>query len=143
MIDVKKCFGCRRSQAMFILVGEKYCHFDILHSQEASGAFPCENSKEIEPFLNKERGFYFPNEELEAFFDDQLNWYSNIEELLDIIYEDNPEGLASFWNKGEKGSRTWNKENSEVEEYLLQIIKEKEIEINLDFYPFLLINKQK
>ena len=126
MIDVTKCFGCRKGIGLFIKEKKGFVHLDILATYEHGESIGCKNSDEIEKHLkkNKGKGTYLPDQELEAFYEKQADWWYDIEEMFPQIFDD-VDDLNAFFNQGEKGDKIWNKSNEVIGAELLKIAKDK------------------
>jgi hypothetical protein len=139
MIDVTKCFGCRKGIGCFTEKNGKYYHVDIFATSESSESYLCENSDVIGKFLykNGKNGFILPNDDLKVIFIDQEFWWTDILTLSHDIFGNN-EKVAEFFNTGEKGNMIWNLPNIDLENKLIEIAIEKGIDVIEDNYPDLL-----
>lgn len=138
-INVAKCIGCRKGISLFTEKDGEYIHVDFFATREAGASYKCENSETIGNFLmkNGDRGTLLPNEESKAFFTKQEMWW---EDIISLAYDTLKEQkmVSEFFNDGEKGSRTWNLTNVEIENKLLAIASENGTEVNEEAYPDLI-----
>lgn len=127
MIDVTKCFGCRKGVGLFTKEKKGFVHLDIFATYDHGESIGCQNSNEIEKHLKKNgnKGTYLPTGELNEFYIKQEEWWYDIEEMFPKIF-DGVESLNTFFNQGEKGDKMWNQSNEVIETELKKLLKEKE-----------------
>ena len=138
-IDVTKCLGCRKGISLFTEKDGEYAHVDLFATPEAGACYKCENSETIGKYLmkNGDRGTLLPNEIAKDFFTKQEMWW---EDIISLAYDNLKEQkmVSEFFNSGEKGNRTWNLANVDIENKLLAIASENGIDINEEAYPDLI-----
>ena len=120
MIDVTKCFGCRKGVLLFIKENDAYFHVDLFATPEAGEEYKCENSDTIGEFLIKRegKGTYVPNEELKDLFWNQSMWWEDIIDLAHDIFESDKK-VGEFFNEETDGILNWNLSNEDIENKLL------------------------
>jgi len=139
-LDVTQCIGCRKGIGLFIKEKDKtFTHLDLFATPEAGHSYKCTNQKIIEKHVkkNKGKGTYLADDELQAFYIDQEDWWYDFIDLASDTFTNNDE-LNEFFNRGEKGDKMWNKPNNVMEIELLTIARERGVEVIKDYYPSLI-----
>ncbi len=139
-LDVTQCIGCRKGIGLFIKEKDKtFTHLDLFATPEAGASYKCSNQKEIKKHvkLNKGKGTYLADDELQEFYDFQEAWWYDFIELASNVFEGDDE-LNKFFNTGVKGDKVWNQNNVVMEGVLLKIAKDKNVEVTEEDYPDLL-----
>lgn len=143
-INLNKCIGCFKGINSFIVEDDKLNHFDLFATSEAGEYYECLNGEQIKEYLTTHNNGISTIEEneLKSKFMEQAMWWDDIIELAHIIFS-NQNKVNDFFNKGEKGNRTWNLSNEEIEKRIISLANEKEIEFTEEDYPDLYYWKEK
>lgn len=138
MIDVTKCLGCRKGIDIWQEKDGVIKHMDLFATAEAGAIYECETPN-IRDFieLNK-NGMLISKEEFKQFFEKQSFWWEDIINLAYVVFENDPEAVKNFFNRGSKKERMHNLSNETIEWTLLNIAEEKEVVVDKDEYPDLL-----
>lgn len=146
MVDVKVCFGCRQGISSFSLHDDgNFYHIDLFATCETGAIYPCENSKELAPYLNRNDNppskTYLANPELDTFYREQGHWWQDAIQLANDVLKDEEEVLKFLMNDNEKSVLyTWT--NEQIEIALLGFAANRNFEVKQEDYPDLLLWKK-
>ncbi len=142
MIDITTCIGCRKGVWPLIYKDNKHYHVDLFSSADSGAQYECQNSDTIGEYLVEieGKGTLKPNSELDKVYTFQEFWWEDILTLCHKIFKE-PGEIAKLFNTKVDSKSLIDSPNSIIETTLLDLAKDKNIEITQDEYPDLLLWK--